>query len=77
MFIIWGDRLMNKGVCYNNIFLFQFRILRSQLAKNPSILEDATSKPNMTPDMYALQQMKALQVAQNPALKALVDARGM
>ena len=30
----------------------------------------------MIPDMYALQQMKALQVAQNPAFKALVDARG-
>ena len=33
-------------------------------------------KPLMVPDMYALQHMKALQET-NPALKALVDARGM
>ena len=32
-------------------------------------------KPLMVPDMYALQHMKALQET-NPALKALVDARG-
>ncbi len=31
---------------------------------------------NLLPDIYALQQMKALQMANNP-LKALVDARGM
>ena len=60
----------------NFLFLFQSRILRSQLTKNPGILEDVTSKPNMLPDMFALQQMKALQAAQNPAFKALVDARG-
>ena len=60
----------------NFLFLFQSRILRSQLTKNPSILEDVTSKPNTLPDMFALQQMKALQAAQNPAFKALVDARG-
>ena len=70
----------------NFIFLFKSRILRSQLTKNPSSLLDEKPdfkpdiksdafKPNM-PDMYALQQMKALQVAQNPAFKALVDARG-
>ena len=39
-------------------------------------MEDVSSKPNMLPDMFALQQMKALQAAQNPAFKALVDARG-
>ena len=61
---------------FNFLFLFQSRILRSQLTKNPSILEDVSSKPNVLPDMFALQQMKALQAAQNPAFKALVDARG-
>ena len=61
---------------FDFLFLFQSRILRSQLTKNPSILEDVSSKPNMLPDMFALQQMKALQAAQNPAFKALVDARG-
>ena len=58
-------------------YLFSyFRILKSQLSKN--VLEEnmTVPKPNLIPDIYALQQMKALQVANNPAFKALVDARG-
>lgn len=45
------------------------------MLKSPlkSSLEEV--KPLMVPDMYALQHMKALQET-NPALKALVDARG-
>ena len=49
---------------------FIFRMLKSPLK---SSLEEV--KPLMVPDMYALQHMKALQET-NPALKALVDARG-
>ena len=50
---------------------FYYRMLKSPLK---SSLEEI--KPLMVPDMYALQHMKALQET-NPALKALVDARGM
>ena len=43
--------------------------------QSPPKIEDIPPKSNLVPDIYALQQMKALQAA-NPALKALVDARG-
>ena len=44
--------------------------------QSPPKIEDIPPKSNLVPDIYALQQMKALQAA-NPALKALVDARGI
>ena len=52
-------------------------LTKSALPQSPlkSSLEEQI-KPLMMPDMYALQHMKALQET-NPALKALVDARGM
>ena len=50
--------------------MYCYRVMQS-----PPKIEDIPPKSNLVPDIYALQQMKALQAA-NPALKALVDARG-
>ena len=66
------------GKCVNSFSFFRMLNLTKSALPPQSPLKSSLEeqiKPLMMPDMYALQHMKALQET-NPALKALVDARG-